>query len=260
MALLEAPKIVERVHRDYLDAGAELVITNTFRTHRRSLDKLGLGDEAARLTALAAAIAQQARRASGRPAFVAGSMGPLEDSYLPFDQPYADFLVEHRELSNNLAAAGVDILLVETMNTVKEAAAASEAAAATGLPLGVSFVCNQDAELLSGESLAEAVAAVEVFNPSFLSINCTPAPDMPKALAALRAASALPIGGYANADHTEDYAHWSESEASDPIGYAKLAAGWLAGGAQLIGGCCGTQPEHIAELNRHINHMGDPNL
>src|SRR5690606_13183002 len=80
LALLESPKLVEQVHRDYLEAGAEVIITNTFRTHRRNLEQIGLGEEAGRLTALAVGIAQAAVRASGKPAYVAGGIAPLEDS------------------------------------------------------------------------------------------------------------------------------------------------------------------------------------
>jgi S-methylmethionine-dependent homocysteine/selenocysteine methylase len=216
-----------------------------------------MGEEAGRVTALAVAIAQKAVRASGRQAWVAGSMAPLEDSYTPFDQAYGDFLREHSEMANNLAAAGVDLLLVETMNTIKEAQAAAEAAASAGLPFGVSFVCSANGELLSGEPLAEAVAAVEPFGPSFLSINCTPAPSLHLALEALQAATDLPIGVYANTGHTEDYEHWGETEATEPAGYAIYAADWLAHGAKLVGGCCGTRPEHIAELRKLIRPEED---
>ena len=249
MALLDAPHVLEQVHRDYLEAGAELLISNTFRTHRRSLAKVGLGDEAARLTGLAVSIAQKAVRASGQAAFVAGSMGPLEDSYTPFDQPHEEFLREHRELANNLVAAGVDLLIVETMNTVQEARAAAQAASETGLPFGVSFVCGADGRLLSGETLQAAVDAVAPFGPSFLSINCTPAPGMLTALQALRAATELPIGAYANAAHSEDFEHWEQAAA--PEGYAQLAGEWLAYGAQLVGGCCETRPEHIRAIATH---------
>jgi S-methylmethionine-dependent homocysteine/selenocysteine methylase len=156
-----------------------------------------------------------------------------------------------------LAAAGVNLLLVETMNTVKEAQAAAEAAASTGLPFGVSFVCSAKGELLSGEPLAEAVAAVEPFGPSFLSINCTPAPSLHLGLEALQAATDLPIGVYANTSHTDDYEHWGETEATNPASYAIYAADWLAHGARLVGGCCGTRPEHIAELRKLIRPEED---
>ncbi len=249
MALLDAPQLVEQIHREYLEAGAEVIITNTFRTHRRNLEQVGMGEEAARLTALAVAIAQKAVRASGRQAFVAGSMSPLENSYSANALPREVYLAEHSEMARDLAATGVDLLLVETISTIREAEAAAEAAQATGLPYGVSFIFKIDGRLFSGESLADAVEAVEKHSPNFLGINCTPAPSLHNALAQLRAATNLPIAVYANPSHTEDYIHWGEAEAAKPTVYAEYAQQWIDGGAHLVGGCCGTGPEHIAAIH-----------
>lgn len=249
MALLEKPELVEQVHRDYLEAGAELLISNTFRTHRRNLETVGMGERAAELTALALAIAQKAVHESGRAAWVAGSMAPLEDSYIANALPHETYLSEHDEMATNLAAAGADLLLVETINTVREAAAAAEAARATGLPYGVSFICKTDGRMFSGERLAEAVAALQSLQPDFLGINCTAAPALHLALAELRNATNLPIAVYANPSHTEDYQHWDETAAVDPQVYAEYGRDWLSGGAQLLGGCCGTGPAHIAALS-----------
>lgn len=250
MALLHAPELVEQIHRDYLDAGAEVIITNTFRTHRRNLDRVGMGDRAGELTSLAVSIAQNAVRASGKSAFVAGSMAPLEDSYSTAEPlSREEYLHEHSEMARNLASTGVDLLIAETMKSIAEASAAAEAAAATGVPFGVSFICRPDGNLLSGESIPEAVNAVELFGPAFLGINCTPAAQLHIALAQLRAATWLPIAVYANAGHTEDYQTWGETEATQPAAYCRLAEDWIAHGAHLVGGCCGTTPEHIRVLH-----------
>ncbi|MCL5428344.1 MAG: homocysteine S-methyltransferase family protein [Chloroflexi bacterium] len=249
MALLDAPEIVEQVHRDYLDAGAEVIITNTFRTHRCNLEKLGMGDEAARLTTLAVTIAQKAVRASGKRAWVAGSMAPLEDSYSTAKpSSRQEYLRAHTEMARNLAAAGVDLLLIETMKDIVEAEAAAQAAGETGLPFGVSFICKPDGNLLSGESIAAAVKAVEPHGPAFLGINCTPAPTLQVALKELRSATRLPIAVYANLGHTEDYQTWGETEAAQPAVYCRFAEHWIEFGAHLVGGCCGTRPEHIEAM------------
>lgn len=250
MALLDSPKLVEQVHREYLEAGADVIITNTFRTHRRNLEKIGMGDEAARLTALAVAIAQKAVRASGKQAFVAGSISPLEDSYSANALPPEVYLAEHTEMARNLAAAGVDLLLIETISTIREAQAAAQAAKATGLPYGVCFICKADGRMFSGESLADAVVAVEKHSPNFLGINCSAAPTLHTALANLRAATTLPLAAYANPSHTEDYQHWGETKAAQPDVYAQYAQRWIEGGAHLVGGCCGTGPEHIAAIRQ----------
>lgn len=249
MVLIERPQLVEQIHREYLDAGAEVIITNTFRTHRRNLEKIGMGDEAARLTTLAVAIAQAAVRASGKRAFVAGSIAPLEDSYSNEAALRRQVYLEaHAEMAHNLAMAGVDLLIAETMGNIREAEAAAEAAATTKLPFGVSFICKLDGHLFSGEALADAARAVEAHGPAFLGINCTAAPSLHTALAELRRATRLPISVYANPSTTEDYVHWDETAAEQPAIYARYAQEWLAAGANLVGGCCGTTPAHIESM------------
>jgi homocysteine S-methyltransferase len=265
MALLDSPHLVEQVHRDYLEAGAEVIMTNTFRTHRRNLDSVGMAERAAELTTLAVAIAQKAVRdhaksngtlqlglADGQ-GFVAGCMSPLQDSYSTAEAfPRETYLAEHREMAKNLAAAGVDLLLIETISNIREAEAAAQAASETKLPFGVSFICKADGRLFSGESIADAVQAVEPQKPSFIGINCSAAPTLNKALSQLHAATSLPISIYANPSHTEDYQHWGETEAADPQVYAALAHDWLRQGAHLVGGCCGTTPEHIAAIHAEL--------
>jgi homocysteine S-methyltransferase len=253
MALIERPQLVEQIHREYLEAGAEVIITNTFRTHRRNLDAVGMGEQAGRLTTLAVAIAQVAVRANGKPAFVAGSIAPLLDSYSN-EPPLARevYLREHSEMARNLAAAGVDLLIAETMGNIREAEAAAEAAVATGLPFGVSFICKLDGNLFSGERLAEAVKAVEPHGPAFVGVNCTAAASIAIALAELRTATDLPISVYANPSSTEDFQTWDESAAAQPAIYAAQAEEWLRLGAKLVGGCCGTTPEHIRATNERM--------
>jgi len=249
-ALLDQPELVAQIHRDYLEAGAEVIITNTFRTHRRNLAAVGLGERAGELTKLAVDLAKNAVRASGREAFVAGSMAPLEDSYIANALPRATYAAEHKEMAANLAAAGVDLLLVETISTIREAEAAAQEAGASGLPYGVSFICKADGRMFSGEELAEAVKAVEAHRPNFFGINCSAAPSLQAALSNLRAATQLPIAVYANPSHTEDYQHWDETDAAQPAVYAQYAQRWLEAGAHLVGGCCGTRPEHIAAIRQ----------
>jgi homocysteine S-methyltransferase len=259
-ALLNAPAVLSQIHRDYLQAGAEVVTANTFRTHRRSLARGGHGDSAARLTRLAvelaqAAVAHDAGAANGgraRPAYVAGSMAPLEDCYSPeLVPPQAECEREHGEMAANLAAAGVDLILVETMNTIREARAAVEAAVATGLPVLASFVCRSDGRLFSGESVAEAAAAIAPLGVAGLLINCTPTTTIHEPFGELAESLSGTTGVrglYANIGHTNDIDGWTSTADVSPLEYARLAGGWLKQGASLVGGCCGTTPAHIAAL------------
>ncbi|HJN41265.1 MAG: homocysteine S-methyltransferase family protein [Anaerolineales bacterium] len=248
-AILEAPKTLLQIHVDYLRAGADIITANTFRTHRRNLKQAGLGERAQQLTRRAVEIARRAIESTGSRALVAGAIAPLEDSYSPQRTPPAATLaVEHSVMANCLAACGVDALLVETMNSVREAVAATRAAVATGRPTLVSVVCGRDARLLSGEPLAAAAKALTALQPDALLINCAPAPELHRPLAELRAHTTLPVGAYGNVGYLDDDGNWVQTDAVKPQAYAAYARHWRAGGATLIGGCCGTTPAHIEAL------------
>ncbi len=257
-AMLTAPDVLQQIHADYLRAGAEVLTANTFRTHRRSLATAGYGDRAAQLTRDAVEIARAAIRAfrPETPRFVAGSLAPLEDCYSPeLVPPQAECEREHTEMAQNLKAAGVDLILVETHNTIREAEAATRAAVLTGLPVLTSFVCRTDGRLFSGETVADAVKAIAPLGGVGLLINCTPSTTIHLPYAELRAtlaalASARPLlhGLYANIGHTDEVHGWTNTAETPPLEYARLATDWLKAGARLVGGCCGTTPGHIVAL------------
>jgi len=251
-ALLTAPDVLRAVHRDYLEAGAEVITANTFRTHERSLAAGGQPGQGAELTLEAVEIA---REVAGDRAYVAGSLAPLEDCYRPDLVPdRLALLVEHDSMARNLARSGADLILVETHNTVREAVAAARAAATTALPVLVSFVVGRDAQLLSGESVAEAVQAVLPFEPTGLLVNCGPAPDLLPALLQIReAAPGIPFGAYGNVGYADDRVGWVSTDAVDPQAYADHAESWMDAGATIVGSCCGTGPDHVRALRRRID-------
>jgi homocysteine S-methyltransferase len=246
-AIESAPDVLRQIHSEYISAGAEILTANTFRTHKRNLIEAGQGDRAGELTQRAIEIA---RSAAGDSAWVAGSQAPLEDCYFPQGVPDDEALKrEHAALSRNLADAGVDLILVETQNTIREAVAAAHAATRTGIPTFVSFVCGMDGRLLSGETLADAVTAVLPLQPAALLVNCIPAESALSRLEELKAAAPnIPFGAYANIGKQEPDGSWIDSDAVDPECYARYAESWLNIGAKLIGGCCGTTPEHIQKM------------
>ena len=243
-AIESAPDVLRHIHVDYVSAGAEVLTANTFRTHARNLIAAGLADRAGELTQRAIEIA---RSAAGESAWVAGSQAPLEDCYAPQRVPDDETLKrEHAAMTYHLAEAGVDVILVETQNTIREAVAATQAAASTGIPTFVSFVCGTKGRLLSGETLTEAVIAVRPFQPAALLVNCIPAESALSMLKELHAAAGkIPFGAYANIGKQEPDGTWIDSDAVDPECYARYAESWLKYGAKLIGGCCGTTPEHV---------------
>ena len=258
-ALVDAAGLVAEIHREEVEAGAEVVTANTFRTHRRTLAKGGLGERSRELTTLAVRLAAAF---SGRTIYVAGSIAPLEDCYRPDLVPDDAALErEHRVQAESLAAAGVDLILLETHNTVRELVAAARAAKATGLPFVASMVTDGNGRLLSGETIEHAVRALEPgdSNPDVLSINCVPAGKLGGDLARLSAAApGVPLAAYGNLGLPADDRGWAFTEELSPEAYAELARGWLALGARMVGGCCGTRPAHTAAL-RYAISMASPN-
>lgn len=133
VGLIERPDVVRAIHADYAQAGADIIVANTFRTTRRTLRRAGWEGDVVALNNLACGLAREVA-AEGRPGtLVAGSIAPLEDCYSPWlSPPFTQALTEHREQAQLLAAAGVDVLMVETMPLAAEAEAALIAARETG--------------------------------------------------------------------------------------------------------------------------------
>ena len=263
VGLLERPDLVRQIHLDNLIAGADIITTNTFRTTARTLRNAGIDtDRAAELDTLAVRLAAEARDEARRPqALIAGSIAPLDDCYLPtFETPVEVALAEHRAQARNLAAAGVDLIMVETMPTVAEAEIALRAAVETGQPATVGFVCAMPARgepvcLLSGEPLGDAVARVSPLAPAAIFVNCAAPPVITAAVRELRELTALHIGAYANVGHVDDERGWSPDGGISGERYADHAAEWIALGARVVGGCCGTHPAHTAALRQLIDTL-----
>jgi len=259
-ALLEAPECLLQIHVAQLEAGAELITANTFRTQQRTLARAGLHESDARLTRLAVELARLAsidrridrRVGAHRPSWIAGSLPPLEDCYRPDLVPSdSELAVEHGHQADLLGEAGVDLILVETMNSVREARAAARAASRTGLPFAVSFVAWDGARLLSGEPLAEAAAEVRDLGASAVGVNCLPIANLEacrRALADL--GTALLVSP--NLGQPEPRTGFARDESTDPRAFANAFDDWLAQPAVIVGGCCGTTPAHIAALSAQV--------
>ena len=248
------PKALVRIHRDYVNAGAEVIVANTFRTDRRTLAKVGRRDDARPLTLRSVELAREGvRKARAKHAvFVAGSVAPLEDCYRPDLVPDTETLrAEHGLRIGDLAHAGVDLAWIETMNTTREAMAVLGAARAANLAAVVSFVLGDEPTLLSGEPLRAAVQTVEAAGPLAILVNCCAPQVATEALPILREATALPVGVYANGvGHKTIEGTWSPTGGTRDRAYARFANVWRDLGASVIGGCCGTTPKTIRRLRR----------
>jgi len=251
-ALIDGPDTVREIHEEYVRAGADILTANTFRTTARALGKAGRGGEADALTARAIDLAREAaERARGaRAVMVAGALAPLEDCYrtdLVPEAPVAER--EHAQQAVLLARRGVDLILIETMGTSAEAKAALRGAKPTGLPVLVSFLCRNARELWNGEPLEAAVRAVEALKPDALLVNCVAPDTAGDVVAEMARVTRLPLGCYPNAGAPDmEAGTWRFDPEWTPERFAEAASVWVSRGAQIVGGCCGTGPEHIRAL------------
>jgi S-methylmethionine-dependent homocysteine/selenocysteine methylase len=257
-ALIQDPELVWTVHADEVGAGADILTANTFRTQARSLRAAGSDANPVELTSAAVALAHRAAAVPRREIFVAGSLSPLEDCYRPDLAPDDAALArEHGEQARALAGAGVDLILAETHNSIREAEAALRAAKATGLPVAVSLVTDGAGRLLSGEPIEIAAARLSALAPAAIGVNCVPTARVVFELDRLKsAAGKTPLIAYGNLGLPEDQKGWRFSEELSPEAYAEEAARWLALGARIAGGCCGTTPEHTRAVRRVIDEIG----
>lgn len=265
-ALLTAPDVVRDIHADYINAGADIITTNTYGVIRTDLAKDGIEDRFAELNQLACTLAQEARDATESDVLIAGSLPPLYGSYRPDRvKSFGEIEPRYREQAEILAPH-VDLFLCETMSSAAEAYAAAHAATQTGKPVWVAWTLHEDrsGRLRSGETIPEAVAALADLPVAGLLCNCCAPESITLAMPALRATDIDYIGGFANTfqpipvDWTLDGTTETDGLLGlrtdlSPNAYADHAVQWLAAGATVIGGCCGTRPAHIAELRKLLD-------
>lgn len=257
-ALVTHPETVREVHEDYIKAGADVVITNTFPTSRHVLGPAGLGDRFRELNELAVELAKQAREnAAERPVYLAGSISTfsarLDDALQP---PEEEARANYREQAEVLAEAGVDLIALEMLRDVRQASYAVEGAVATGLPVWVGFSCklrdDGTVALWDGEStLAEALEEVPLSGVSVVSVMHTLVEDTPAALDEVARGWDGLLGAYPHAGRFV-MPNWQFTDEISPRGFAGEALRWLDAGARAIGGCCGIGPEHIMALREML--------
>ncbi|MFC1618567.1 homocysteine S-methyltransferase family protein [Candidatus Neomarinimicrobiota bacterium] len=250
-ALDLAPQVVQAIHREYVEAGSSVITANTFRTTRYTYQQTGMNELEAHHHAREATFkaVSLARNASTGKALVAGSLAPVADCYTPNDYP-GRIIAEntYTELSSWLLEAGVDLLLLETHITFEEVQCVLDAAQQTDLPIWISFLIDQDLCLWDGTPLQKAVALAEQKGAQAVLINCVTLDIAHNGVEALNTATSLPFGIYANAGHSHPSKDGTISEYVEDADFAAAAQSWVAAGAHIVGGCCGTTPTTISRL------------
>jgi S-methylmethionine-dependent homocysteine/selenocysteine methylase len=265
-ALLAQPSVVRDIHKDFIDAGADVITTSNYAVVPFMLARSGLEDRMEDMLAASVRLTREAREQAGRPEVrIAGSLPPLAQSYRPeLVGPPEEIEPLYRRITAALAP-GVDLFICETMSSGAEARSAAVVAAEFNKPVWVAWSLDDEVtgRLRSGESPGEAVAALEGLPVEAFLFNCCVPEAVSAALPALRDATACPVGAYANAltGFKSDYeiggqgGEGGETPARSDLGpaaYARFAAEWRAMGADILGGCCGIGPDHIAELRNRL--------
>ena len=268
LALMEAPEFVTRVHRAYIEAGAEVITTNSYALVPFHIGSERFATDGARLAALAGRLARDVADAAPTQVRVAGSLPPVCGSYRAdwFDAKFARPVLE--VLVAGLGPS-IDHWQAETLSTIAEAGLVREVLGSDRRPLWLSFTLADEKaiaglpRLRSGEPVGEAITAAIRLGAAAVLFNCSQPEVMADAVDRARevlsvarryGSDGIAIGVYANAFAPQGGAAEANTCLSDirpdltPPGYLAWARDWVRRGATIVGGCCGIGPEHIAVL------------
>lgn len=249
--VMDNPEGVVQLHRDFISAGSDIILTNTFGSSRLHLGHAGLTDRFEQTNRQAVELAQRA--AADTDTLIAGSMGPLGEMLQPYGTlAEADAEQAYAEQARLLSEAGVDLLVIETQFDLTEAQAAVRAVrSVSDLPLVCSFSYDRGTRSMMGVKPAQMGKELSGSGVTALGINCGRSlDDNLKALNELRQATDLPIWFKPNAGmpRTDENNQLVYDVTPEQMGEA--VAQWVEAGAHLVGGCCGTSPEHLAAIAR----------
>lgn len=254
---LDQPEKVARLHDSFLAVGADIILTNTFGANRCRLDLDKAGDRTVEINEAGASIACAAKEAAGRPVVVAGSMGPTGEIMVPHGPLTADRADEvFTEQAEALVRGGVDVLWIETVYAFEELRSAVGAAARTGLPVVSTMTFDTAGRTMMGDSPADAAAFIQTLPTPVVAYgaNCGVGPaTLVDAIRGLRRGGreedVIVAKGNCGVPELVDGEVVFRGDEEIMAVYARLARD---AGARIIGGCCGTSPEHLAAIGRSL--------
>ncbi len=253
---LSNPVELQAVHESHIHAGAQVITANTYASSRHILQQTGFGeDDFVTANRRAIEIALAAREASGKhDVVIAGSLSTTEQGGTP---PAPDVEAQnYRDQAKLLADVGAELIMVEMMRDVARTLLCTDAALTAGLPVWVGLSCVLDESgtpvmCVSGEPLVDAVVALADRPIDVLSIMHTEVADIDACLDVVDEHWEGPVGVYAQTGVWEP-PNWRYIDVISPDEYASACEGWVGRGVQVIGGCCGIGPEHIAHLQSSL--------
>lgn len=244
---LSAPQLVAAVHRDYLKAGAMILETNTYGANRHRLAPFGLEDKTKQINAKGVAIAKKVARDK---AFVAGSVGRLKSTVLLRDMLTPDDIRSiYAEQVEALATAGADLILIETISSLKMMTLAVEATRQVcDLPIVAQMTVTEDGSTIYGDQPEEIASFLKGLNVDVGGLNCSVGPhQMLHALKKMAQTQGLRLSAQPNAGLPQ-LVEGRYLYLCSPEYMAEYARRFIAAGASIVGGCCGTTPDHIRAI------------
>ncbi|MGH9864800.1 MAG: homocysteine S-methyltransferase family protein, partial [Candidatus Acidiferrales bacterium] len=244
---------VFRVHQTYLEAGAQIIETNTFGANRHKLAALGLGDRAGEFNHRGVKIAREAREAARHEVLIAGSIGPLgtlrQGKQLPLDEIHEIF----REQATALEERGVDLFILETFSELEEILAAIDAIRSfSKLPIVAQLTYSEEGSTVDGTRPEDAVAKMKTKDVQVIGANCTIGPQLLLPilgeLATLTNNSSVRVSGMPNAGFPKRVGDRIVYPKSSPEYFAQFARDAASLGVRILGGCCGSTPEHVRAM------------
>jgi methionine synthase / methylenetetrahydrofolate reductase(NADPH) len=251
------PEAVFRVHQAYIEAGAQIIETNTFGANRFKLAPLGLADEVQKLNSRGVKIAREARESAAREVLIAGSIGPLGlgvQSRHPSDDEIQDIF---HEQALALEERGVDFYILETFSYIEEVQLAVDAIRLfSGLPIVAQLTYAEEGTIYGDIRPAGAAAQLKNKNVQVIGANCTLGPQaLLPILQELAAVDGLKVSGMPNAGFPKREGDRIVYPKSSPEYFALFAREAAALGVRILGGCCGTTPAHIRAMAEAVKSL-----
>ncbi len=250
------PDRVRKLHRDFITAGADIILTNTFGGNRHRLKLHNDQDKVREINMAAAGLARAEAEAVSRPVYVAGSMGPTGEIFMPVGtMPHEEGVSTFEEQAMALKQGGVDVLWIETMSSEEELRAAVEGAAKAGLPIVTTMSFDTNGRTMMGMTPKAfgALAASLSTQPVAIGANCgVGASELVATVLGITEArpdaAVVAKGNCGVPQYRDGHIHYTGTPEL-MADYARMA---LDSGAKIIGGCCGTSPEHLASMRKAL--------
>lgn len=249
---LDHADVVINLQRQYVEAGSQIVYAPTFAANRISLENFSMSNQVEELNTR---LVQLSKKAVDGRAFVAGDIAPTGKMMAPKGElSYEELLDAYKEQITAMANAGVDLIVAETMMCVDEMMAALDAAQAVcDLPVMLSMTVEADGSGFFGGNAMEAVENLQEMGADAVGINCSLGPDQMEAVvASMKRVARIPVIAKPNAGMPVIDAQGNAIYSMDAKSFGTHMKKLIEAGARIVGGCCGTDPAYIKELNRWI--------